>query len=442
MFIKLLLAKILVKIDSLFFKEDTFGSKLVLGLDKDLISKLLARAQGEIVLVIGTNGKTTVKHLLKDILEKEDKNIIINEHSKKDCYGILSALIKRLPLFTKKKFDYLIFELKDPASLEYFKERGPEYLIVTNLFKEQISRKHEFIKYIGAWKNRMEQLEKTIFILNGDDPVVTHLSQGFKGQKLYYGLDNSYVEEEILPGSLNCPNCGGSLNYSHRFFGQLGEYACGNCDFDKPAIDYLATNTSLKNGIYFDLLVRGEEYPFDLPAQGFHNVYNILAAISFIEETDIGLESVELALEKIEIDDDSLDTFYIKKPVFLKEAWNISALEQAFEDLSEDDEIIDLLLIYDEEKEYTNIIYDIDIEDLKKDKIRKIYLTGDKAYNMALALKAMGLPLRKLIVDLELNIVLKLALSGKGKKLYIINMDDDTRSIEKQLKRLEKKWSI
>ena len=112
------------------------------------------------------------------------------------------------------------------------------------------------------------------------------------------------------------------------------------------------------------------------------------------------------------------------------------------EDLSEDDEIIDLLLIYDEEKEYTNIIYDIDIEDLKKDKIRKIYITGDKAYNMALALKAMGLPLRKLIVDLELNIVLKLALSGKGKKLYIINMDDDTRSIEKQLKRLEKKWSI
>ena len=105
MFIKLLLAKILVKIDSLFFKEDTFGSKLVLGLDKDLISKLLTRAQGEIVLVTGTNGKTTVKHLLKDILEKEDKNIIINEHSKKDCYGILSALIKRLPLFTKKKFD-------------------------------------------------------------------------------------------------------------------------------------------------------------------------------------------------------------------------------------------------------------------------------------------------------------------------------------------------
>lgn len=440
MFIKLLILKILIKLDDIGF--NSLGSKFILRADKKILYKLLEILKGQLILITGTNGKTTVKFLLKDILNKEDKKIVINDHSRNDCYGILYALIKNISLFNKRKFDYIIFEVKDLDVLDYFNNKNPDYMIITNLFKDQIIRKYDFKNYINNFKKKIEEFKKTTFILNGDDPAVTYVSKDLKNEKRYYGIDNSDMEDEVLPGTLKCLCCEGNLKYTHRFFGQLGEYNCENCDFDKPGIDYLATNTSLKNGIYFDLLVRGDEYPFDLPAEGLYNIYNILAAISLIEETDIGLESVELALEKIELEDNFIDSFYIKKPIFLKEATNINSFEQIIEDIEEDEKIVDILLIHDEKEDYSNFIYSLDIDILKEEKINKIYITGIKGYDIALALKAMGISLKKIVVDTDVDMILNIALSGKGNKLYIINMDEEGREIGKQLHRLERKWSI
>ena len=442
MFIKLLILKILIKLDNLIFKKDSIGSKLAFKIDKKILCKLLEIVKGELIIVTGTNGKTTVKLLLRDILNKEDKKTIINDHSRNDCYGILYTLVKNISLFNNKAFDYIILEVKALDVLEYLKDKKPEYFIVTNLFKDQIERKNNFKEYIDSFKDKIEKYENTTFILNGDDPAIVYVSKDLKNKKRYYGIDSASMEDEVLPCTVKCLCCEGNLKYSHRFFGQLGEYSCENCDFDKPGIDYLAANTSLKNGIYFDLLARGEEYPFDLPSEGLYNIYNILASIALIEETEIGLESVELALEKITIEDKAIDSFYIKKPIFLKEATNASSFEQVLEEIEDDEKTVDLLIINNDEEDYSNFIYSLDIEVMKKDKINRIYIAGSKGYDIALGLKAMEINLKRLIVDTDEEAILNLSLAGKGEKLYIINMDKDTRDIEKQLHRLEKKWSI
>lgn len=441
MFFKLLISKLLIILDDIFYKKDSIGSKLVLKLDKNILFKLLKMVKGNFIIVTGTNGKTTVKSLLKDIFNKEDMKVIVNDHSRNNSYGILYALVKGMSLLNRRTFDYIVFEIKDLELLDYFNDMNPEFLIVTNLFKEQIARKNNFKEYLDTFKEKLSKYENTTFILNGDDPAVAYVSEDLKGAKRYYGIDNSNLENEVLPVPLLCLKCGGNLNYTYRTFGQLGEYDCEGCSFDKPELDYLATNTTLKNGIYFDLLVRGDEYPFDLPAEGVYNIYNILATIALVGETDIGLESVELLLEKIEIDDNTTDSFYIKRPIFLEEALNITSIEEILEDIKEDEETMDILIINDNKEDYSNFIYSLDISILKEDKIKKIYVSGLKGYDIALGLQSMGVDLRKLIVDMDIDIILGLAMEGKANKLYIINMDEDTSDIGKQLYRLEKKWS-
>lgn len=441
MLFTLIIGKLAIKIAGLANKDIGIAGKLALKINKDILKRLKKKISGEFIFIIGTNGKTTTRKLLVEIFGKEKLNIGNNHHSKDDYNGIISALIEKIRIFGKTKVDYMVIEIKDIATLSLFTEIKPEYLIITNLFEEQLSRKGNFKEKINKLKIYLSTLSETTMIFNGDDPVVVDIGMDLKNRLVYYGIDNKDEEDEAE--EKKCIRCGGVLKYTYIDAGQLGDYTCQNCDLERPEIDYLATNVSLKDGIYFDLWTKGEEYPFDLPSQGYHNIYNLLAALALLDELDIGIDAGELALEEFEFEDNEVDTFYIKKPIFLKESDNIASFEQSLETLDEDEGKIDILFFFGEEKyeEDITFIYDCDFSVLEKTNIGKIYITGMRAFDLALAIRYMTNASKKIIVEDNEISLLSHAINGKAEKLYIVAKGDNDINLEKKLITMEKKWS-
>ena len=317
MFIKIILCKLAVRLARLLDRDISGAGRLAETLDGNILKKLRTRIRKDIILILGTNGKTTTKRLLVEIFRKEGLTAAGNSHSTSEYYGILASMMEKISILPKKKLDYLALEVKDLETLTLLADLNPGYIVATNLFREQLVRQSSFEHQLGALAAYLETVPDATLIFNGDDPVLAKIGEEAGNNRFYYGIDAEAPEEgEDPPEEGLCPNCGGSLHYSRRNYGQLGDYACGNCGFSKPAIDYLAGNVSLKDGIYFDFLAKGEQYPFDLPAKGFYNIYNILAALACLEELDLGIEAAELYLEQAELEDVRLDTFYIRKPVF------------------------------------------------------------------------------------------------------------------------------
>ncbi len=441
MLFTLMIGKLAIKIAGLVNKDIGIAGKIAYKLNKNILEKLKKKITGEFIFIVGTNGKTTTRKLLVEIFGKEKLNIGSNHHSRDDYDGIISALIEKVRIFGKTKVDYMVIEIKDIATLSLFTEIKPEYLIITNLFEEQLSRIGNFKEKINKLKMYLGTLKETTMIFNGDDPVVVDIGMDLKNRLVYYGIDNK--DDEDVAEVKKCIRCDGELKYTYIDAGQLGDYTCKNCDLERPEIDYLATNVSLKDGIYFDLWTKGEEYPFDLPSQGYHNIYNLLAALALLDELDIGIDAGELALEKFEFEDNEIDTFYIKKPIFLKESDNVSSFEQSLETIEEDEGKIDILFFFGEEKNEDDItfIYDSDFSVLDKASIGKIYITGSRAYDLALAIRYLTNACKKIVVEENDISVLSHAINGKAEKLYIVAKGDNDINLEKKLITMEKKWS-
>ncbi len=436
-----MLGKLVVKLAGFAKKDMSIGGKIASRMQKDILKRLKKKITGDFIFIVGANGKTTTRNLLVDIFEKEGFNTGNNHHSKDTYYGVISALIEKTKIFGKTKVDYMVIEIKDITTLSLFKEIIPEYLIITNLIKEQLSRTGEFQITIDNLKKYLQKMTSTTMIFNGDDPVIVDIGMDLKSHVIYYGIDDHNDDDE--PEERKCIRCNGTLNYSYINYGQLGKYICNSCDLETPEIDYLATNVSLKDGIYFDLWTKGNEYPFDLPSQGYHNIYNILAALALLDELDIGIDAGELALEKIDIEDIFVDTFYIRKPIFLKEANNISSFEQGLETIGEDEGKIDILFIFDDEddEEEITFIYDCDWSVLDNINIEKIYVSGDRAFDLGFCIRYLTKAYNKLIVSENEEMTLNQAINGTGEKLYIVTKGKNDKNFEKTLVSMEKKWS-
>lgn len=422
----------------------TLGGKLGFALDRNLLKKLLRGVHKEVILILGSTGKTTTRNILLEIFNKEGFDTTVNNHRRKDAYGILGALLEKANFFKGLQTDYVLLEINDLKTLALLKDLKPGHIILTNIFKEQVSRKVSLELTVRELEEALKTVPQANLILNGDDPVVVGLGAKLENPKIYYGIDME-VDEQEDDEVFYCPACGQELDYQSRRYSQLGTWSCPSCAFDNPALDYQARNVTLKDGIYFDFVSSGEEYPFDLPGVGIYNIYNILGALALVEELDLGVEAAELALEKMEFQDLELDTFYINKPIFLNDAETEALFLHSLEIIDEDDEgILDLLLFFNTlgEEEENTFIWNLPLGVLGKSNIRSINITGDRAYDLALALRYQGISQNKIFIWEDVEEGLNQSLSGKGDKLYIVSRGEAPERLSRKLKGREKKWSL
>lgn len=288
------------------------------------------------------------------------------------------------------------------------KEIRPEAIVILNLFRDQLDRYGEVDLIAKKWQESLRNLSKgTEVFLNADDPQIAYLGKDLKTTVAYFGLDDKYLTSKEIPHDVDsayCPNCGKKLSYKGISYSHLGDYFCQNCAFERPKI---STNK------------------FKSPLLGVYNFYNVHAAslvasrLFSISEDKIKkfLPSFKAAFGRQE------EIIYKSRRVFLILSKNPTGFNQSISVMlrkleSKKDSLF--LVLNDRIPDGRDVswIWDVDFEKLPKAK--QIFITGDRAYDMALRFKYAGIPDFKVFENL--NKAIEVAIDGlsSNETLYIM----------------------
>jgi UDP-N-acetylmuramyl tripeptide synthase len=201
-----------------------------------------------IISVTGTNGKTTVNNMVCDIFAAAGKKVLDNRAGSNINSGIATSLIIGANLFGKAKYDTAVFETDERSALRIYPWVRPEYILITNLFRDSIMRNGhpEFIA--GILTDYIPKESK--LIINADDLISCSVAPG--NDRVYYGIEKLDTDLTACINLINdmriCPRCAGKLEYDYLRYHHIGRAHCSQCDFTSPAYDYSGHDIDLEKG--------------------------------------------------------------------------------------------------------------------------------------------------------------------------------------------------
>jgi UDP-N-acetylmuramyl tripeptide synthase len=343
-----------------------------------LLQLLSQQFRKGLILVVGTNGKTTTSLLLKDILVNQGYEVIHNSAGANLINGLITCLVTNSNLWGVLSADYGILEVDENVLPLALKECQPSHILALNLFRDQLDRYGEVDTISYRWQNAIESLsEDTYIIVNGDDPTLCYLGQNLPQKVLFFGLNEPELYLDEIPhavDSIYCPQCGASLNYKGVYLSHLGDYDCPSCDFSKSKLS-----------------VNSQEWPQILI--GVYNKYNTLAAGLTAESIGVEREIITDTIhnfkaafgraEELTINDKKVRILLSKNPVGMNETI------RAVNDIKQINASAPILMVLNDRiPDGTDVswIWDVDTEKLVASG-GNIVVSGDRVYDMALRLK-------------------------------------------------------
>ena len=275
----------------------SFAGMLALKLYPEFLRKCPDYINQKIITVTGTNGKSTTSGLIAHILETAHQRVIHNVQGANMLTGI--ANVFALNLYPFKRFDYAVLESDEAYLTKLYDFVKSDYLVVTNLFRDQLDRYGELNTTASYIQNAIDKNKDLKLILNADDPLVANF--GNNRNAVYYGFEN-VVFAETEPKDSNAPEeafnciCGLPLRYEKRFFAQQGHYYC-TCGYRRPECDYKANAEIHKDFSIIKVEHNGIVCEFKIKLVGLYNAYNALAAIAAGFENGLNQAEIQSAFD-------------------------------------------------------------------------------------------------------------------------------------------------
>ena len=304
---------------------------VALTIDPDFIAALASDLAHGVVLVSGTNGKTTTTRMLSDIVRATGWAPTHNRSGSNLERGIAGALLTESTWRGEPSGDIGLFEV-DEASLPLVLARiSPRVVLVTNLFRDQMDRYFEIDQLARRIGDAIAKLDpRVMLVLNADDPIVAWLGQRHAGPVLYFGVDDPTVGgrvPQVISDATRCPRCKQPLRYERVVLAHEGDWSCPSCGLTRPERDVSATRVALtpvSSEIQLRTAVASAFDPVRVPIAGLYNAYNALAALAVARALDIALPTAALAianfrpafgrLEQVAVDGREMRLILVKNP--------------------------------------------------------------------------------------------------------------------------------
>lgn len=358
--------------------------KFVLKICPDFLKYANNYIERKKINVTGTNGKTTTSGLISHLIKEDGSNIINNSMGANMLNGVVNAL--SLQINPLKKSEYSVIEL-DEANVEpVFRQFDSDYLLVTNLFRDQLDRYGELATTKKLIQRGIDLKNNITLVLNADDPLVASLEAK---NKIYYGIKEViYTEEYPFKESkteevFTCP-CGKDLKYSKKFYAQQGHYYC-DCGYNRPNVKYEAKVILYKDHSEVEI----NDISYNIPLVGLFNAYNAIGAISLALELGINNIQQNLQTFKVAFGRSEIKQLMGKK-VLIQLIKNPVGANEVLKTTDKNSDI--LIIINDNYADGRDIswLWDAEFEFLNDIK-KEIVVSGSRAYDMALRLKYAGI---------------------------------------------------
>jgi UDP-N-acetylmuramyl tripeptide synthase len=187
-------------------RGETLSGRVILALDSKAISKLSSNR--DIVVVSGTNGKTTSTKNLATILRDFAGEGVSTSESGANMPAGIAALLAQNP-----RNRFAVIECDEMYLPEMYPKLSPKVVVLLNLSRDQLHRTGEVRKVAALWHETFTKDDVTI-VIDRDDPFLEYAvtNSGHVIRASFSGRRH--------PDAATCPSCAAILDWS------TGDYSC------------------------------------------------------------------------------------------------------------------------------------------------------------------------------------------------------------------------
>ncbi len=289
----------------------------------------------EIVLVTGTNGKTTTCNMIEHALTDGGHDCHRDKSGANLLHGITSDLLCDTNWLGKPNSHYAVLEVDEAALKQVAPLIHPKAIVVTNLFTDQADR-------FGSVENTRKEIKKgillspdSVLVLNAQDTQSAALALGVPNKVIWYGLDGSVGEQGDvdLSDAGKCPKCGSAYEYDYHIYAHLGGFRCPKCGYahHEPDVTVTSIDKMDTSGSTIHLRTDGKEEEVFVALPAVYNVYNAAACVGAIKAMGLpaseaiqSLATVQSAfgrMETFELGGNVLQMILVKNPAGCNQAF-------------------------------------------------------------------------------------------------------------------------
>ena len=230
---------------------------VALRVDPAVIEKLVVQLPRGVIIVTGTNGKTTTAKMITTMLTASGWTVLANKTGSNLARGVAAALVSATRS-GRVTADAAVFEIDEAAVRELGPRLRPRVLVVTNLARDQLDRFGELDTTAGHVAAAVAA--SSVVVLDGDDPIVAGLGGAAPegGEVAWFGAVPDI--KAALPDD--------RALYGHAAAGHSGPF------------DALLTRAVTEgDGQKIAVTIDGHEMSVCLQVPGVYNGYNATAAL-------------------------------------------------------------------------------------------------------------------------------------------------------------------
>ncbi|WP_167202996.1 Mur ligase family protein [Actinomyces respiraculi] len=350
-----------------------------------------------VVVVSGTNGKTTTTKMLVQLLEERGLKVLTNRTGSNFVRGVLSSLLTEVSWSGRTDAHVAVLELDEAHAVRFVNKVRPRGALLLNVMRDQLDRFGE-IDYTATLLRQVAQATTGVVVTNADDPRLSDddFLQGLEARVSAFGvgegLRDVFLSDDELRGG---PGGAAPSTASHGG----PERLCPPARVILKSLD----------GQQAVIRVDGEDHPITFTIPGVHNQLNAVAALAMAVEVmgrRLDLPSLLGTLSRVgaafgrgevlDLDGRQLELSLVKNPAGFR--MSLLTAEQAVRTRGPETVMV---AINDEHADGRDMswLWDVDFSSLRDGGVAVV--TGVRAWDMALRLRYDGVEVGTVEPDLS-----------------------------------------
>lgn len=381
--IALITIKFVTWILSFFGRGGSLPGTIALKIDPNFLSKL--KYPKHVVMITGTNGKTTSTNQLYEVLKNSGLKTICNLKGDNMKMGIVTVIGSHTGFNLRVHADAIVLETDELNVPLVINEMKTSALIVNNLFRDQGDRLGSIEALIKRLGSSLSTFQGNL-ILNGNDANVASLYRYAPNAKVsYFGVaenDESKKQSKEATEGKFCPICGQQLSYSFYNYAHMGEFSCSSCHFGNLTFEAIVKNIQANGSFEVD------GYRYTSPQNALYAIYNCCAIIAYARSIDISQKVIADTFASFQFRAGRTETIDVHgKPITLTLIKNPTGANETMKYIQSDEAQKDIVIIvHDADGDGRDVswYWDADFERIMQDNVSHIICSGLRAYDMAL----------------------------------------------------------
>jgi UDP-N-acetylmuramyl tripeptide synthase len=379
-----------------------------LKLQPKLLAHFMPQFSKGSIIITGTNGKTTTSRLIAHFFNFKKIAYLHNRAGSNLERGIVSTCISAAHFDSKlHHYDYGLWEIDEAEFGRSLATIQPKYIIMLNLFRDQMDRYGEVDTTRRKWAIALKNLTANpLIIYNNDDPQLVDLIDELKRENSNlrsYGYSvrprHKQPQHTTLFSPVElvlCPRCKKRLTVEIPTVAGQGAFTCTHCGFTNKTVDVTTTIEEQSNQSRGEITL-DKPYPFSIQMPGLFNSYNITAAAALIAKLNytpaeflFAISEYKAAfgrLEKITINVNNYILTLIKNPTgFTESLKTINTITKNYNQA--------WFILNDNFADGKDVswIWDVDLPSYISKDLNKVLVSGTRKYDMATRLVYAGIP--------------------------------------------------